>query len=777
MSVQRFLGANSREAMRQVRAALGDDALILSNRNVEGGVEILALADDAHGRMTTTEQTRSAPAETPSGESATGLRSAADASRQARAYASQAVARTPPPRQPEPPARPAEQPAAPAQPDFAALSERLLGEMQEMRDMLGRQQRERHGDHDPLARLHQRLWSAGVGPRLSAELLAELPAELDAATDSDAQDAWLARQLAARLSVPRDEAALFDEGGVIALVGPTGVGKTTTTAKLAARYVMRHGSDGVALVTTDSYRIGAHEQLRIYARLLGVDVYAQDAEAALDETLARLADKRLVIIDTVGMSQRDQRLVRQIEQLSASGRRVRLLLLLNAASHGDTLEDVILSYRQAARAANNRLDDCILTKRDESARLGPLLDSVIRHGLRLHYVSHGQQVPEDLSLADATSLVSEALRVEDDSPFTPEFSALREPVPSGQKRLTALSRGLLGQGRALRAALDTLRANQPGFALVEGAWQLAGQPLARQRAALDGMHGAQLAAARETGDRGGLTLLWGGQRVNGCDWRLPCGAVSGEGRLLASGWQVQRLPSGDVERLEWSAQQLGPEAHVLAAMPSSPALAWLSAWQLPWLAAAKPNQRVELDGQRLPLAELATLATHDSDIGCRYQGRRLTLALHRLSVRHAAARGNNDAPPLSLLTAVPVDLDSGRRLTRRYWLAPEAGDDESRRLIARQLLLAELPALTRRAWQGLADAGFDGGDAELRLQLAHGLANVALSLAHDDDEWAMDVRAQLLALLGSQRSRQASTLLDALIHLFTARDVFREVAA
>ncbi|MBD3894439.1 flagellar biosynthesis protein FlhF [Halomonas sp. ML-15] len=776
MSVQRFLGVNSREAMRQVRAALGDDALILSNRDVEGGVEVLALADEAHGRMTSPNEAPSPSAETSSREPVAGLRSPADASRQARAYASQAAARTAAPRQAEPQTRPAAEPTAPAQPDFAALSERLLGEMQEMRDMLGRQQREQHGDRDPLARLYQRLWSAGVGPRLAAELLAELPAELDAATDSDAQDAWLARQLSARLSAPRDEAALLDEGGVIALVGPTGVGKTTTTAKLAARYVMRHGSDGVALVTTDSYRIGAHEQLRIYARLLGVEVHAQDADAPLDETLARLADKRLVIIDTVGMSQRDGRLVQQIEQLSASGRRVRLLLLLNAASHGDTLEDVIVSYRQAARAANNRLDDCILTKRDEAARLGPLLDSVIRHGLSLHYESHGQQVPEDLSLADAAALVAEALRVEGDSPFTPEFSALREPAASGQKRLTALSRGLLGQGRALRAALDALRAHQPGFALVEGAWQLACQPLERQRGALDGLHAAQLAAARETGDSHGLTLLWGTQRVNGCDWRLPCGATSADGRLLASGWQTQRLPAGDLERFEWSAQQLGPEAHVLASLPTGDALSWLSAWQLPWLAATKPNQRVLVDGQRIPVGALVTQASPHSEVTIRHQGRRLSLALHQLPVSHAA-RSGLEVPPLSLLTAIPVDLDSGKRLACRYWLTSLASDTPPQSLIAQQLMLAEMPGLTRRAWQGVIDAGFGAGDAELRLQLAYGLACVALNLAQDEGEWAMDVRAQLLTLLGSKRSRQAASLLDALIHLLTARDVFREVAA
>lgn len=777
MSVKRFLGVNSREAMRQVRAVLGDDALILSNRHVDGGVEILALADDEHGRMT---DVAALPPIEASDSPAYEVPVRGSASRDT-AYRDTAYQGVTPRQEPRAPTSLGTTSSPGGAADFAALSERLLGEMQEMREMLGRQQREQQGDRNPLARLQQRLWAAGVGPRLSAELLAQLPGELDAVGDARAQDEWLQRQLVARLEMPSDEQALFDDGGIIALVGPTGVGKTTTTAKLAARYVMRHGSQGVALVTTDSYRVGAHEQLRIYARLLGVEVHAHEADEPLDDLLTQLADKRLVIIDTVGMSQRDQRLVAQISQLSAGGRRVRLMLLLNASSHGDTLEDVIVTYRQAARAADNRLDDCILTKHDEAARLGPLLDSVIRHGLRMHYVSHGQQVPEDLMRADARALVERALSVEEDSPFTPEFTALREPAAPSRRRLTALSRGLLGQGRALRATLDALHRHQSGFALVEAAWRLSGMPLDRQRSALPEIGMAQLEVARESGHAaGGLVMMWGGQRVQGCDWTLPSGAVNARGELLASGWQAQCLPAGSGERLDWSARELGPVAHVLSRSPDARSMEWLSAWQLPWLAAAKPNQRVVQAGERHDLVRLAALAVPVGELSCRFQGRSLTLALSRLDAGSAPRRGESDSAPLSVLVAAPVDRDNGQRLAPRYWLSSLPSDDDAEfypRLIEHQLTFAELPALTRRAWQRLGDAGFGNVDTELRLQLAYGLAAVARRLECDDDDWAMDVRAQLLSLLGDRKPRQAGILLDALVHLFTARDVFREVAA
>ena len=402
MSAQRFIGASSRDAMNQVRAALGEDALILSSRMTDNGVEIMAMADA---------------------------------------------------------------PAAPAAPDFAALSERLLNEIQDMRQLIGGQAR----PEDTRAPLLKGLLDAGFSTRLSEQLLGSSVPQLPDATSARLK-AWLVQRLQSQLNLLGDEAELFKAPTVIALVGPTGVGKTTTTAKLAARYVMRHGPGHVALVTTDSFRIGAHEQLNIYAQLLGVDLHALGPDAALGPLLGTLADKRLVIIDTVGMSQRDQRLLTQIQQLGACGRALRLMLVLNAASHGDTLDEVVRTYRNAAHAAGCRLDDCIISKCDEAARLGPALDSVIRHGLRLNYLSVGQQVPEDLQVPQASTLLQQALDVS-----RPSLFAAAPGKPSGQ-RLDALVRKLLGQRKALLALRDSLALHIDGFGSLVQAWPLMAQP-------------------------------------------------------------------------------------------------------------------------------------------------------------------------------------------------------------------------------------------------------------------------------------------------------------
>ena len=142
-----------------------------------------------------------------------------------------------------------------------------------------------------------------------------------------------------------DEDAILDRGGVFALVGPTGVGKTTTTAKLAARCVMRHGPEKLALITTDAYRIGGHEQLRIYGKILGVMVHSVKDEADLRIALKELRNKHTVLIDTIGMSQRDQMVTEQVAMLTESGANVKRLLCLNATSTNETLNEVVRAYQ------------------------------------------------------------------------------------------------------------------------------------------------------------------------------------------------------------------------------------------------------------------------------------------------------------------------------------------------------------------------------------------------------------------------------------------------
>lgn len=780
MSVRRFVGANSRDAMRQVRAALGEDALILSNRTIAEGVEILAMADDEHQRLVP-EQAVAAPAPPPAPRPAPPQQPAAAAMppgmRQPPAmppagFAAQRAAayqRTQEDTAPPPVAAPA--PAA----DFAALGELLLGEMQGMRELLNRQITPAASADSGAGRLRQVLLLAGFGAHLCDEILAALPAELQHATVNDpAARAWLERQLAARLPVPADENDLLDEGGVLALVGPTGVGKTTTTAKLAARYVMRHGSGQVALLSTDSYRIGAHEQLRIYGRLLGVEVQALPAEAALDSVLAQLAGKRLVIIDTIGMSQRDQRLIGQIAQLGGTGHPVRLMLLLNAASHGDTLEEVVATYQRAARAAGSRLDDCIVTKSDEAARLGPVLDILIRHNLRLHYLSSGQQVPEDLHPASAPALVRQALAASQDSPFVAAGS--NAPAAPGQ-RLEALSRGLLGHGRAMAAALDGLRREVDGFALLEAAWQLAALPRS-----LQGERLAALLAASPLSDAG--LLLWGrAGALPGQTWQMPLLTLDALGRLQVRPWLAHQLPAGAAARLEWAGQQWPQADHLLPASPDAATLRALAAQGSAWLAAAKGNSRVDYLGERYSLQTLAEIAMPQASLHCRYRSHAMQLDLALLDVGLDAGRerGQHSGPwPLQAWFGQLHDIDGGRPPQPRFWLASSAtaGEEgllQQQTLLLRQLQSDDLVSLTGRAWLSL-EGLFDPLQAELRLFLATGLAASASHLEQAEGDWAMDVRAQLLSLAGGRRQRSAQQQLDALLHLLAARDTLRQVA-
>jgi flagellar biosynthesis protein FlhF len=245
---------------------------------------------------------------------------------------------------------------------------------------------------------------------------------------------WVKTVLESNVPVMENEDALMERGGVFALMGPTGVGKTTTTAKLAARCVMRFGASKVALLTTDSYRIGGHEQLRIFGKILGVSVHAVKDSADLQLALSELRNKHIVLIDTIGMSQRDRLLSDQISMLCRAGQPVQRLLLLNATSHGDTLNEVVQAYQNAPD--QQPLAGCILTKLDEATNLGSVLDTVIRYKLPVHYVSTGQKVPENLYVATKKFLIKSAFCIpRENSPFVPQD----EDVPALLSALSARS--------------------------------------------------------------------------------------------------------------------------------------------------------------------------------------------------------------------------------------------------------------------------------------------------------------------------------------------------
>ena len=257
--------------------------------------------------------------------------------------------------------------------------------------------------------LMRRLLAAGFSPVLARQLLEKMPDDLD----SNKGLPWLKSALVNNLHVVSRDHDLIHAGGVYALVGPTGVGKTTTVAKLAARCTLKFGAKQVALITTDSFRIGAHEQLRIYGKILGIPVYAVKEEGDLQFTLTDVHDKHLVLIDTVGMSQRDQRVAEQVAFLcGGESREVKRLLLLSGNAQAETLDDVVNAYRGIG------LEGCILTKIDEAINIGSALDVMIRHHLLLHYVTNGQRVPEDMHLANPIFLVDRVFKqTNEPSPF------------------------------------------------------------------------------------------------------------------------------------------------------------------------------------------------------------------------------------------------------------------------------------------------------------------------------------------------------------------------
>lgn len=400
MKVKRYIASTPREALRQVKEELGEDAVILSNRKTRDGVEIMALADSDMSNLVRTPIPPPLSTPLPQGISHY------EQNKMLSAEEYYSI--------PAPPASEAvESQKKPDNVLSPSLAKDIIAEIQAMKATL----------EDQLAtvawgnftqrrpekmKLLCTLLDNGFSPLLARRLIDKLPDGLD--YEHSLKQAMSA--LTANLHIAASD-DMIEKGGVYALVGPTGVGKTTTTAKIAARCVIRHGAGKVALLTTDSYRIGGHEQLRIYGQLLGIPVRNIKDTEDLQLTLSELGNKHMVLIDTVGMSQRDQMVAQQIAMLSNCGADVKRMLVLSAASNGRTLDEVISAYQK------NGISGCIITKVDEAASLGVALDVVIRRKLPLHYVANGQKVPEDIHIADARYLLHRIFKsAPGDSAFT-----------------------------------------------------------------------------------------------------------------------------------------------------------------------------------------------------------------------------------------------------------------------------------------------------------------------------------------------------------------------
>ena len=474
MKLKRFTARTSREALAQVRHAFGEDAVVMSTRPCEAGVEMIAMPaegiehlekmagpamqDEARDpassraraglswllsaakpspagapradakpvvapsveqdvttmamstlsfqdyvrermiRRRTTEQAQSQPAAPSVTRPAADPASPQPASRVARSQPAPGIPVlreiVEPPAEPEFFTSPVASPASPAQHGAMMDELRSVRDLIEQRfsalafmDKLQREPRQ--------ALLAQRLLGCGFSPQLVKRVVASVPEEGDAFE-------WAASVIERNLLTCPKEMVLEERGGTVALIGATGVGKTTSAAKLAAAFAARHGPSALGLITLDAYRIGAHEQLRQYGRIIGVPVHTAHDRASLEDLLELLSGKKMVLIDTAGTAQRDTRTRELLDMLSLPS--ISKVLVMNAAAQGETFEDVLAGYDAAACIG------VVLSKIDEAVKLGPALDALVRHKLTVLSVANGRRVPEDWHQLSARALVQRALR-------------------------------------------------------------------------------------------------------------------------------------------------------------------------------------------------------------------------------------------------------------------------------------------------------------------------------------------------------------------------------
>jgi len=462
MNIQRFTGATAREALGKARMAFGEGTLILSNRPTAQGVEVMATGEENLSdlqrlgspapTMPARPVTAKALVAASAGASAGTATATATPAQQVQADTEQLAMSTlsfqdyvrermlrkreteTPARQDEVaprvakasmPARPASAPSAakpvprPAPRDATVPvgSRSIVDELHAMRDLIEDRFNtfawlNQAKQHPIQSNLMLKLMRAGFSPTLSRTILEHMPETLGAPESMQ----WMLEAIERNLKTSGPADSLLDEGGIHALVGATGVGKTTTVAKLAGLCARAHGAASVGLITLDTQRMGAHGQLREHARSMGLVAHLAHDRAALQDLLGLFAAKRMVLIDTSGLAPRDLGKDDALSVLDLPG--VRRLLVLNAGAQGDSLDQVVAAFR------SDGVQQAVLSKLDEAVKLGPALDVAIRHQLLLRGVTHGQKVPDDWADAEAHELVRQSMRVSNPSAFDPKAADL-----------------------------------------------------------------------------------------------------------------------------------------------------------------------------------------------------------------------------------------------------------------------------------------------------------------------------------------------------------------
>jgi len=442
MNIQRFSAPTSREALAKARLAFGEGTLILSNRQTPTGIEVVATAEETVVGLDRSDKfSHRTGVQTPKFQSKSEAISDSqsqveeDADRLSMStlsfqdYVRERMLRR---RSEAMAVKPEASKAARATPKIddieidntppkikadlqirIPVKQDITEELQSMKALM----EDRFNTLTWLGQTRQnpiqsnmmlKLIRSGFSPNLSRTVIARLPDDLTVAESFR----WVMDTLERNLKTDDKTSSLTNEGGVYALVGATGVGKTTTAAKLAYQCAAVHGQDSVGLISLDNYRIGAQEQLRAHGRSMGVVSHVAHDQAALRDLLSLLSRKKLVLIDTMGLAPKDPRKNELLEFLNLP--KVNRLLVLNAGGDGEMLDDVVTAFKSPG------VQQAILSKIDEASKLGPSLDAIIRHRLELRGITTGQNIQDDFELAEARKLVRRSMHSSEKSVFSPQ---------------------------------------------------------------------------------------------------------------------------------------------------------------------------------------------------------------------------------------------------------------------------------------------------------------------------------------------------------------------
>ncbi|MAE33667.1 MAG: flagellar biosynthesis protein FlhF [Oceanospirillaceae bacterium] len=415
MKVKRFVADNMQLALKMVSAELGPDAVIVSSRRLDNGMEVVA-SSEMLGEIDNSKQGELDRQLRLQRELEAAKEAARASAAQRQEYAADTAARYAPQQRDSQQAsaqvsrteadvaaatRLAEQAAEERKKSDETYQTRLQemqGELRELKDWLVSHQGSAWDTRRPLTWQQSQLWQRCQDIGLEPAWADRVVSMSD--QSGDLEQAWKSALGVIQNDLPILPQGVLEKGGTIALVGPTGAGKTTTLGKIAARFVQRHGPDSVAFVTLDNYRMAAHDQLQAFARILGVEMKVVLQNGDLVKTLSTLRKKKLVLIDSAGLASQDPHFSSQLSMLKQTGRDVRKFLVLPLTSQARCLQENYEHFKPAG------LDGCIFTKLDECFSLGAGLSVAALTRLPLTLITDGPHIPDDLHYPDASRLVN-----------------------------------------------------------------------------------------------------------------------------------------------------------------------------------------------------------------------------------------------------------------------------------------------------------------------------------------------------------------------------------